>query len=261
MGPSDPRTECLAELASIVEMVGCETLCDCLHVCIGPMYIQSLREELNPLGLAKLKLLLEHTVPISVRYVSYSGAPADGKPIRKMRAISNTELAQSAPTLCCFDMARSRKEFDVRVGGMEIVFREKERNRITLVTVIVDGLWPETFDSLFLHQRKTSIHKQLSLSTAPTSDKFKECVVNTLSLKEYLVYSDEELLQRHDTAFVESEQVAKKPLNQVTNEFLTLGMFAQRRLLLQLLLRYDKSELHYMAYLLYDLLSPEDDGK
>ena len=258
-GPSDPRAECLLELAGIMETVGCETLDDCLSVCVGPTYLQSLQEELNPLGMSKLMLLLEHTVPIGVRYISYGGLPADGKILRKNRPTANLQLSQSAATLCCFDMSRTHKEFGVRVKGMEIVFRERDRNRITVVSVIADGLWPEALESPFLCQRKVSIQEKLGLSTHPTTDDFKHRVLESLSLKDYLVYSDDEILQAHDVAFTESEKISSKSLSQVTNEFLTIGMFAQRKLLLQMLLRYDKCEFHYMAYLLYDLLSPEDE--
>ena len=200
-GTADPSAECLVELAGIIETVGCETLEDCLSVCIGPSYLRSLSESLNPLGLAKLKLLLEHTTPIGVRHISYEGTPADGKLLLKNRMTTNTQLVQSAPTLCCFDMARTRKEFGLRVSGMEVVFREKERNRISIVSVMTDELWPESLDSQFLRHRKTAIHNKLELSTSPTSDSYKKCVINALSLKEYLVYSEEELLQAARRSF------------------------------------------------------------
>ena len=53
----------------------------------------------------------------------------------------------------------------------------------------------------------------------------------------------------------------KKPISQNVSEFINEQLYSQRRTLIQLLIKYNDHEFQYLAYLLYDLLSGENNDK
>ena len=51
--------------------------------------------------------------------------------------------------------------------------------------------------------------------------------------------------------------IKKKTISQIVKEFISNDLFAQRKTLIQLLMKDNDPEFQYLAYLLYDLLSNE----
>ena len=54
--------------------------------------------------------------------------------------------------------------------------------------------------------------------------------------------------------------IYKKTISQIVKEFISNDLFAQRKTLIQLLMKDNDPEFQYLAYLLYDLLSTENNG-
>jgi hypothetical protein len=54
--------------------------------------------------------------------------------------------------------------------------------------------------------------------------------------------------------------IKQKTIAQVVKEFINNDLFGQRKTLIQLLLKSDEHEYQYLAYLLYDLLSNDNNG-
>ena len=54
--------------------------------------------------------------------------------------------------------------------------------------------------------------------------------------------------------------IKQKTISQVVKEFLNSELYGQRSILIQLLIKSNESEYQYLAYLLYDLLSNENNG-
>ena len=83
---------------------------------------------------------------------------------------------------------------------------------------------------------------------------------NSLTLKELLVYSCQELYQRYMGYVNQTNLIKKKTISQIVKEFISNDLFAQRKTLIQLLMKDNDPEFQYLAYLLYDLLSNESNG-
>ena len=54
--------------------------------------------------------------------------------------------------------------------------------------------------------------------------------------------------------------IKQKSMSQIVKEFIGNELYGQRTTLIQLLLKADESEYQYLAYLLYDLLSNDNNG-
>ena len=84
--------------------------------------------------------------------------------------------------------------------------------------------------------------------------------MSSLTLKELLVYNNSELYTKYQGIINQVQLIKQKTISQVVKEFLNSELYAQRTMLTQLLIKTKQPEFQYLAYLLYDLLSNENNG-
>ena len=81
-----------------------------------------------------------------------------------------------------------------------------------------------------------------------------------MTIKDLLVYSDTELINRFVGYQNQVGLIKQKTISQVTKEFIGNEIYQQRTTLMQLLLYASEHEYQYLAYLLYDLLTNDVNG-
>ena len=84
--------------------------------------------------------------------------------------------------------------------------------------------------------------------------------LNSLTVKDLIVYPVSEILQRYQCIMNQLALIKQKTVSQVVKEFLNNELYAQRTQLIQLLIRGNEKDFQYLAYLLYDLLTNENNG-
>jgi hypothetical protein len=98
----------------------------------------------------------------------------------------------------------------------------------------------------------------------PNSTEFKgdtfERFVNSLSLKDYLLYEPHEVYSKYAGYLSNLAAIKQKTISQTVKEFISSDLFSKRLTLIQLLVKSDKYDNQYLAYLLYDLMSNDSNG-
>ena len=113
----------------------------------------------------------------------------------------------------------------------------------------------ECAGSSFINNRLRVLHNEKNPSDNESEQQIFFRFLGCLTIKDLLVYSDDELIHRYVGYCNQVSLIKQKTITQVTKEFLGNELFLQRNTLMQLLLRSDEHEYQYLAYLLYDLLS------
>ena len=102
------------------------------------------------------------------------------------------------------------------------------------------------------------------IKNKPKDDEFNSELFNKfikhLSIKEWLIYNDSELYNKFVGYNNQASVINQKSISQVIKEFINNNLFQQRKTLIISLLQIEKYEFQYLAYLLYDLLSNEQNG-
>jgi ATP-dependent Clp protease ATP-binding subunit ClpA len=102
------------------------------------------------------------------------------------------------------------------------------------------------------------------VDTAPDEEDFKgdsfRRFAGCLTIKELLVYNVAELHDRFVGHMNQVILIKQKSIAQVTKEFVSSELYTQRTMIIQLLLRSKDYEYQYLAYLLYDLLTNDNNG-
>ena len=60
--------------------------------------------------------------------------------------------------------------------------------------------------------------------------------------------------------YIQDNNIIQKTIAQVIKEFISADLFSKRSTIIQLLVKQDKHDNQYLAYLLYDLLSNDKNG-
>ena len=114
---------------------------------------------------------------------------------------------------------------------------------------------------LSIYSKKNSIsHFKYSQTSPILKRTLYEKFLQILTIKEYLIYNNEELYQRYIGYINQGKLIKQKTISQVIKEFINADMYTQRITLMQLLMHNNNPEFQYLAYLLYDLLSNDNNG-
>ena len=113
----------------------------------------------------------------------------------------------------------------------------------------------------FLSNKYNDLLNYLNNNNFKNNDNFdEECwnnYINIINLKDYLIYSNFELINKYIYIMTQNLNNEQKPINSIVQDFISNDLFGQRSLLIQLLINTKKHEFQYISYLLYDLLSSD----
>jgi ATP-dependent Lon protease len=84
---------------------------------------------------------------------------------------------------------------------------------------------------------------------------FVEGYIEQLSLRDFIMYSSQEIIQKSVLSFNEAKQLGQKTFTTLIKEFKEYDLEKQRYVITIFLLMKNDINLHFMAYLLYDMIS------
>ena len=248
------------DISSVFRSYGSKNIDDLLFISIGCDYVKDTIDKMSPLMRDKYSILQRYARPISYKVIPWKkDPPADPQPIKKNRIIEDISIAENADTLEAFDLARTMRGFYTKVYGVKVAFRNHSQRKTLIVNCLIDDVMLNCTGSDFIESRLNE------LKTNPPSDEEDEKKIfnrflDCLTMKDLLVYRDDELKNRYVGYTNQVALIKQKTISQVTKEFLGNELYLQRNTLMQLLLKSDEHEYQYLAYLLYDLLTNDSSG-
>lgn len=248
------------ELSALFRMFGTESIEDLLSVCFGADYAATHfnTQELQ----TRYELMKEHVHPIGYKIMAWKAdTQTNDNPasLRKNRIVEDFMIVEIGKNLDCFDLARTSKSFQTKVYGVKFSIQNPDQRRTLIVCGLVDDVMLQCLDYEFVNQRLESLRSSRPSDSDFDSEGFDR-FVKCITLKEILVYDNNELFDRFMGYINQVALIKQKTISQVTKEFIASELYGQRTTLIQLLLRADEHEYQYLAYLLYDLLSNDVNG-
>jgi endopeptidase La len=259
---TDKLQEINDELAVIFKSYGTHSFVDLIKICLGNDYIT---KQINTQELMNKYEIITHFVhPISYKTINWKNdknkeKQTENKIIHKNRIVEDFMIVESSENLDCFDLSRNGKTFQTKVYGIKLTLQIPEQKKTIIVSGIVDDIMIECLNYTYIGDKIKSI-----LNNKPKDNDFQIISFNRyiqcLTLKDILVYSNEELYNRYIGYINQVNLIKQKTISQVVNEFVNSELYNQRTTLIQLLLKSNEHEYQYLAYLLYDLLSSDSNG-
>ena len=249
-------------LSSLIKNYGIYSFNNFLKVCLNSEF------EDKYLRLPELKGMYEviskYLHPINYRIISWSERNARSsknmqpQEIAKNKIIDDKMLVEDTQQLECFDLMRTTSNFNLRVYGIKVIIHDIINKKTLAINCLADELIISNIDETYI---KTRIY---NLSDFIKNNNKNELYIqeswlnfyNNLTIKDYLIYSNEELYNKYIFIMNQINNIEKKIINLIVQDFIGSELFNQRSIIIQLLNNY-KQEFQYLAYLLYDLLSIE----
>ena len=158
----------------------------------------------------------------------------------------------------CFDLMRSESNFNLRVRGIKVIIHDIANKKTLNINCIIDDTLLNNFNFKYLENRKKSLNNYIN-TIGSKNEIYNENIwnnyYNILNIKEFLIYSNQEIFNKYVHIINQSNNFEQKTINGIVQEFIGSDLFTQRYILIILLLNTYNQEFQYIAYLLYDLLS------
>lgn len=251
------------ELAGVFKLYGTENITDLLNVIFGDNYVSSIYNNKGACDFNKFSILDKHFHPIYFKTIAWKNDHKVNTDIdisvEKNKIVDDSCIVEKSPNLDCFDLCRTNDIFHLRVYGMKIVFHNPVEKKTIIVSGLIDDLIITCMNNEYLANKLEYLFKD-----APKKPDYEEKTfqkfIQSIMLKELLVYSNDELFHKYLGHTRQISLLKQKPIAEVVTDFLNNDLYGQRNTLIQLLMKTDEHEYQYLSYLLYDLLSNDDNG-
>ena len=205
-------------------------------------------------------IIKKYTHPINFKIMgwkeknSYTKNEKIKQKLAKNRIVEDFMIVEEAGNLDCFDLARTQKNFQTKVYGVKICFQNISKRKTLIVSVITDNMMLSCMNQKYVSSKLVSLHVDKPTDPSFMTKDFSR-FVDSLTLKDILVYNNKELYHRYQGYLNQTKLIKKKTISQIVKEFIGSELYGQRRTLIQMLMKHNDPEFQYLAYLLYDLLN------
>lgn len=133
-----------------------------------------------------------------------------------------------------------------------IIHNQKIKKTMVINGVILDFPVRCLVTNDYIKERLTELN-----TIKTTNDKYIQQLIMSLSLKELLVYSKNDIIKRHIIVLKDIEYVKSNHIDKIVKQFLGMNTKEKRSFLLNLLLCEDDKDVQYICYVLYDIINTD----
>jgi ATP-dependent Lon protease len=240
------------DLTQIISKHGTTYIKDVLYILFGSDFIKN--KKLPLLLQKKMELIQNNTQPIGFKIMNNKTKKT--KKTEELCINKDTEdtiLMECSPQLECFDVEITQNFFK-RVHGIHIIIHNEDTNKTLIIFAIIDNINIDFFSNEYIDKRKELI-KIGSQKILSIDSELLQRQIDSLCVKDILVRGNEDIFKKNIFIqnFIKTLKTTK--LEVITKKFILLNNFAKRNELMDMLLCIKDSEIQYLAYLLYDLLT------
>ena len=242
------------ELSILFKNYGTQNLEDLLIVCFGQDYINNTKINTCP----KYELLKSYAHPISYKVINWTNSPTQS-PKTTNSIVEDLVILENSSNLDCFDLINTSTNFTSQVFGVKIIFQNADQKKAIICHALVDSVFLNSINSVFIDEKLSDINLNIPDDTQFHNDTFNR-FVEMITLKDLLIYNFNNIYEKYVGCLNQLALLKQKTIDQVVKDFLSGDIYSQRKTILLLILSKECVENHYLAYLLYDLLSNDTNG-
>jgi hypothetical protein len=256
----DSLQKVIDKLSMIICGFGTKNIDDLLFISFGTEF-KNMRIE-NEIIRDKYEIIKKHLQPVGYKIVHW-------KP-QKIDTSLNTEICidkitedpiriEDANIFECFDVEKSIKSFHQKIYGIQVVIQNEKARKTLIVNGVLEDIHIDCFTNKYIDKRVFEI-KEMANEYEEISKNIIIRILNTMSLKDILIYGNEDIKKKMIAVFTEVNSIKQSKLDLTIKKFLDLDIYSQRNMLINLLINNKDDEVQYVCYLLYDLITANNDS-
>tara|TARA_R110001592_G_scaffold60820_7_gene185411 strand:+ start:2398 stop:5493 length:3096 start_codon:yes stop_codon:yes gene_type:complete len=231
---NDKYGDITKKLSELLQTFGTENIRDLLYI----IFNRDIEYVLKPEDSGKLDIILKYFHPVSFTIKN------------------NKKLKKNSNNLECIDLSKLSDNFHIKVYGIKLTINIYEEKKTIVICGILDDLILECLNYDYIYDRINSI--LIKFKNNNVNDENSHRFISCLTLKDFLIYNDDEIINSFNIYINNITDIKKKTIIQLTNDFLKEELYNQRTTIIQLLLDTEDQESLFLAYLLYDLLTNDN---
>ncbi len=240
------------ELSTLFKSFGTDSFEDLLWICFGNNSVNTYA--ISDMDKYKFELLKKYFHPIGYKILSQK---------KDKNAVSDTnttdDLNEKSKNLDCVDIGIKAKQFHLKVYGIQLVVHNPQHNKSLIINGIVDDVIIDILNNRFINLKIKSIKDNLPTNPEFQNETFTR-FVSSLGLKDYLICEPHEIYLKFSGLNSNLNNIKQKTISQTIKDFASYDLYIKRLTIMQLLIKSDKYDNQYLAYLLYDMLSNDVNG-
>ena len=240
------------DLSSLFKVFGTESFEDMLWICFGNNSVNTYA--ISDMDKHKFELLKKYFHPTSYKLLTSKKQEND-----KNGKIEESGFTEKSKNLDTLDISIKVKPFHLRAYGIQLIAHNPQHNKSLIITGTIDDIIIDCLNNKYINLKQAAIKENAPHSTEFQGSTFNR-YIQSLNLKDYLIYDTHEIYARYMGYLSNLNTLRQKTISQVIKEFVTADLFAKRSTIIQLLIKSEKYDNQYLAYLLYDLLSNDVNG-
>ncbi len=238
------------ELSGLFKLFGTELFEDLLWICFGNNSVNTYA--ISDMEKHKFELLKKYFHPTGYKILSQ-------KKEDKKKDIDDDSLNEKSKNLDCIDVGIKAKQFHLKVYGIQLIVHNPQHNKSLIITGTVDDIMIDIINNRFINLKIKAINDNLPTTPEFQGETFTR-FIKSLCLKDYLIYEPHEIYLRFSGLNSNLGTLRQKTISQTIKDFNSFDLFIKRLTIMQLLIKSDKYDNQYLAYLLYDMLSNDVNG-
>ena len=238
------------KLSVIIGKYGTKNFDDLLFICFGSQYIQQKNE--NEYLQNKIELIRKFVHPINYKNIYWKNDfELNSSQLCSNKLSSEIIQIEKSENYECYDNDSTLyKTFSSKINGIRIIVQNANTRRTLIVHGIIDTVDLNYITNPYIVRRKIMVFENNRNIDNEIMTKF----VNTLTLKDMLVFGDEDIFKKYMNIFTDVAFIKTNNLENIIKKFTEMDVNIQRNMLINLLC-YNDDSVKYITYLLYDLIT------
>ena len=207
--------------------------------------------------ISKLNLIKKHA-----SFINYKITKSHAKPQNQTveccdKITENTLIPENCNQLECFEPNTLARSVDYSINGVRIIINQNGEEKVIIASALIDDINTEWIkhEPYIKYQCESIAFIKQQYSDIIDEDIFDR-LLKSLKLKDYLIYSANDIYKKYVLLMKDVEYVKSTALNSIVKKFLDMDVVNQRKFLINLLIYDKEGDVHYIAYILYDMLTP-----
>jgi ATP-dependent Lon protease len=242
------------ELSGLLKCYGTESFDDLLSICFGNNNAIVTSEDDS----LKYDLLKKYFHPTQYKVVNLKKTEkeTDGK---LKTTFMDDYITEKTKNFDCTDIALNSKQFHMKVYGLKVYVYHSAFNKHLLIYGIVDDIIIQFLNNKFINNVASSIKNNLPIDDSFKGESFERFFAS-LTLKDYLIMNNNDVYNKFIGWQTQHKLLKQKTLLFIVKDFIGSDLYTKRNTLIYLLVTSNEYDNKYLAYLLYDLLSNDNNG-
>ena len=244
------------DISTIMKKCGTDTLSDLIKICVGDNKIIIDKESQD-----KWNLLLKYFHPVSYSIVNVKNECVVKKSDKNVTTPEENKNTLINNLIECVDISSEFDEFKMLCYGIKTEIKISKDKKMVIYGIL-DNIYVTMINNKFIQDKIEYLIKNDNKIIDDNKIKSFTTFVHSLTIKDFLIKEDiNSFYATYNGIITHVTSLRQKSIINIVRDFISDSLYTKRSILINLLIYSDIVENQYLAYLLYDIISNDNNGE